>query len=45
MELESSPMIFALYFFFLFFFLSSSVRGFLAFIGLKRTFENFGICR
>lgn len=43
MELESSPMIFALYFFF--FFLSSFVRGFLAFIDLKRTFENFGICR
>lgn len=41
MELESSPMIFALYFFFL----SSFVRGFLAFIDLKRTFENFGICR
>lgn len=42
MELESSPMIFALYFFF---FLSSFVRGFLAFIDLKRTFENFGIRR
>lgn len=45
MELESSPMIFALYFLFFFFFLFSFVRGFLAFIDLKRTFENFGICR